>query len=57
MTGLDAGRSGRWPAFLVLLLLIFSTAAVYAPVADLDFVDFDDYNRILNKPLIREGLS
>jgi hypothetical protein len=57
VTGLDAGRSGRRPALLVLLLLIFSTAAVYAPVADLDFVDFDDYNRILNKPLIRAGLS
>lgn len=43
--------------FVLCLLLIAATLALYLPVAQNDFVNFDDDSYIINNPHVRAGLT
>src|SRR5437016_3433492 len=51
-TTADARRN-----LLICLLLVITAFAVYSPVHDFEFVDYDDPAYVPNNPMVREGLT
>jgi hypothetical protein len=51
------GIRRRWREWLIVLPLVVATAAVYAPVRQHDFVNFDDASDVTSNRLVQQGLT
>ena len=54
---LIAGIRRRWREWLIGLLLVTATAAVYAPVRHHDFVNYDDASDVASNRMVQQGLT
>ena len=57
MNSLVDGIRRRWREWLIVLPLVVATAAVYAPVRQHDFVNFDDASDVTSNRLVQQGLT
>ena len=53
----SSGLSGRAPVILICLALALGVLALYAPVHDFDFVNYDDTGYVTENALVQEGLT